>query len=225
MSPVSAAAPAPIVNAAPAEEDPFSDPFASEQAAAPTAAEPEPTPAPAPATDLSGYVKYKALYDYDARNADELSFKAGDMIMVHPGQDHEPGWLGGELDGKVGWFPEAFAERFVEGATDNTLQAIPEVAENGSDTSSWQDPGAAEAEQQQEEVKPVETEPAVAPAESAAVEEPAAPAATQPEPEPEPVAEPLNEKFVSVYPYNSEEPGDLVFDAGEVRFSKHVKCS
>ena len=217
VSPVSAAAPAPIVNAAPAEEDPFADPFASEQATAPTAAEPEPTQAPAPATDLSGYVKYKALYDYDARNADELSFKAGDMIMVHPGQDHEPGWLGGELDGKVGWFPEAFAERFVEGATDNTLQAIPEVAENGSDTSSWQDPGAAEAEQQQEEVKPAESEPAAAPAESAAVEE-AAPAAAQPEPEPEPTAEPLNEKFVSVYPYNSEEPGDLIFDAGEVTF-------
>ena len=212
VSPVTSTAPAPVVNAAPVEEDPFADPFASEQAAAPAAAaEPEPTPAPAPATDLSGYVKYKALYDYDARNADELSFKAGDMIMVHPGQDHEPGWLGGELDGKVGWFPEAFAERFVEGATDNTLQAIPEVAENGSDTSSWQDVGQAEAEQ--EEVKPAEPEPAAAPAESAAVEE-AAPAPAQPEP----AAEPLNEKFVSVYPYNSEEPGDLIFDAGEVTF-------
>ena len=30
--------------------------------------------------------------------------------MVHPDQPHEPGWLGGELDGKVGWFPEAYAE-------------------------------------------------------------------------------------------------------------------
>ena len=211
VSPVSAAAP--VVNAAPAEEDPFADPFASEQAAAPAAAEPEPTPAPAPATDLSGYVKYKALYDYEARNADELSFKAGDMIMVHPGQDHEPGWLGGELDGKVGWFPEAFAERFVEGSTDNTLQAIPEVAENGSDTSSWQDVGAAEAE----EAKTAEPEPVAAPVESGAVEE-AAPAAAQSEPEP--AVEPLNEKFVSVYPYNSEEPGDLIFEAGEVTVKK-----
>merc|ERR1719362_787498 len=140
VSPISAPAPAPVVNAAPIDEDPFADPFASDKAAAPAVAEPEQTPAPAPATDLSGYVKYKALYDYEARNADELSFKAGDMIMVHPGQDHEPGWLGGELDGKVGWFPEAFAERFVEGAaTDNTLQPIAEVAENGSDSSSFQD--------------------------------------------------------------------------------------
>ena len=219
VSPISAPAPAPVVNAAPIDEDPFADPFASEKAAAPAVAEPEQTPAPAPATDLSGYVKYKALYDYEARNADELSFKAGDMIMVHPGQDHEPGWLGGELDGKVGWFPEAFAERFLEGATDNTLQAIPEVAENGSDTSSWQDVGAAEVEQQLEEVKQAEPEPVAAPVESAAAEE-AAPVAAQPEPEP--TAEPLNEKFVSVYPYNSEEPGDLVFEAGQVVFKTRM---
>ncbi len=30
---------------------------------------------------------------------------------MHPGQPHEPGWLGGELNGKVGWFPEAYVER------------------------------------------------------------------------------------------------------------------
>ena len=40
-------------------------------------------------------------------------------------QDHEPGWLGGELGGKVGWFPEAFAERVVEGG--EHLQPIAEV--------------------------------------------------------------------------------------------------
>ena len=106
------------------------------------------------------------------------------MIMVHPGQDHEPGWLGGELNGKVGWFPEAYAERYVEGATDNTLQPIAEVAENGSDSSSFQEVGSEQNQAQE---------------------------APQPAP-----AEPLNEKFVSVYPYTSEEPGDLVFEAGEL---------
>ena len=54
----------------------------------------------------------------------------------------------------------------------------------------------------------------------AAAEE-AAPVAAQPEPEPS--AEPLNEKFVSVYPYNSEGPGDLVFEAGEVVFKTRVQ--
>jgi hypothetical protein len=33
------------------------------------------------------------------------------QFQVHPGQPHEPGWLGGELDGKVGWFPEAYVEK------------------------------------------------------------------------------------------------------------------
>ena len=31
-------------------------------------------------------------------------------IVVNPDQPHEPGWLGGELNGQVGWFPEAYAE-------------------------------------------------------------------------------------------------------------------
>ena len=48
-------------------------------------------------TDLTGYVQYRALYDYEARNPDELAFSVNDIIMVHPGQDHEPGWLGGEI--------------------------------------------------------------------------------------------------------------------------------
>ena len=107
VSPMSAVAPVVEPFNSVATEDPFADPFAN--------AEPENTsvhqPAPAPATDLSEYVKYKALYDYEARNADELSFHADDIIMVHPGQDHEPGWLGGELNGNVGWFPEAYAEK------------------------------------------------------------------------------------------------------------------
>ena len=190
-SPVSA--PQPVAQ----DPDPFADPFASSEPA-PAAAvseEPQRSPAPAAAADMSEYVKYKALYDYEARNEDELSFKADDFIMVHPGQDHEPGWLGGELNGKVGWFPEAYAERYVEGA-DNTLQPIAEVAENGSDTSSWQDTTEAVTEDQPAAAAPAEsTEPA-----------PAAPA--------EPAAEALNEKYVSVYPYTSEEPGDLVFDSG-----------
>merc|ERR550534_3575012 len=50
----------------------------------------------AASSDLTGYVQYRALYDYEARNPDELAFKVNDIIMVHPSQDHEPGWLGGE---------------------------------------------------------------------------------------------------------------------------------
>ena len=48
----------------------------------PTAAEPS-----APIVNSTvGYVQYKALYDYEARNTDELSFSCGDVLLVHPGQ-------------------------------------------------------------------------------------------------------------------------------------------
>merc|ERR1719244_2022155 len=186
--------------------DPFAaaaaDPFAAEPSAAAVHAE-----VTAAATDLTGYVQYRALYDYEARNTDELAFQVNDIIMVHPGQDHEPGWLGGELNGKVGWFPEAFAERVVEGATDQTLQPIAEVPENGSDSSSFQEVSAV-AEESANPVIPADIngfpeEPAVTAtpaAEPAAAEEPAAV---------------LNESYVSVYPYTSDEPGDLIFEAGE----------
>ena len=50
------------------------------------------------------------MYDYSSEDVDDLVLKVGDLIIVHPDQPHEPGWLGGELDGKVGWFPEAYAE-------------------------------------------------------------------------------------------------------------------
>lgn len=46
------------------------------------------------------------------------------FLKVHPGQPHEPGWLGGELNGKVGWFPEAYVERIAD--SQPTLQTITE---------------------------------------------------------------------------------------------------
>merc|ERR1719209_838112 len=36
----------------------------------------------AASSDLTGYVQYRALYDYEARNPDELAFKVNDIIMV-----------------------------------------------------------------------------------------------------------------------------------------------
>ena len=46
--------------------------------------------------------------------------------QVHPGQPHEPGWLGGELNGNVGWFPEAYVELATASSTavPSTLQPI-----------------------------------------------------------------------------------------------------
>merc|ERR1719341_1357680 len=151
----------------------------------------------AASSDLTGYVQYRALYDYEARNPDELAFKVNDIIMVHPSQDHEPGWLGGELAGKVGWFPEAFAERVVEGG-DQTLQPIAEVPENGSESSSFHDASAALGEQT-----------------AAASDGNGFQANFSDAPAPAATGEQLNEACVSIYPYASDEPGDLTFEAGE----------
>lgn len=30
----------------------------------------------------TGYVKYRAIYEFDARNSDEISFQPGDIVMV-----------------------------------------------------------------------------------------------------------------------------------------------
>ncbi|XP_069829177.1 intersectin-2 isoform X4 [Dendropsophus ebraccatus] len=60
------------------------------------------------------FVNYTALYPFEARNADELSFNAGDIIQVDENNTGEPGWLYGCLQGNVGWFPSNYAEKVPE---------------------------------------------------------------------------------------------------------------
>jgi hypothetical protein len=43
----------------------------------------------------------KALYDFTAENPEEISFKAGDMIMLNEVLDDN--WMHGSVNGKV-WF-------------------------------------------------------------------------------------------------------------------------
>jgi len=66
-----------------------------------------------PASDESraGCTKYRALYEFEARNHDELDLRPGDFVWVRPDQTgSEPGWLMGERDGMQGCFPEAYVE-------------------------------------------------------------------------------------------------------------------
>lgn len=58
-----------------------------------------------------GYVSYRAIYEFVGRNADELSFQPGDIVMVPLEQNAEPGWFAGEINGHTGWFPETYVER------------------------------------------------------------------------------------------------------------------
>ncbi|XP_032888316.1 intersectin-1 isoform X7 [Amblyraja radiata] len=67
-------------------------------------------------------VYYKALYPFEARSHDELTIQPGNVIMVDESQTGEPGWLGGELKGKTGWFPANYAEKILESELPPTLQ-------------------------------------------------------------------------------------------------------
>ncbi|CAN9500203.1 unnamed protein product [Ophioblennius macclurei] len=68
-------------------------------------------------------VYYRALYPFDARSHDEITITPGDVIMVDESQTGEPGWLGGELRGRTGWFPANYAERIPDGEAPISLRA------------------------------------------------------------------------------------------------------
>ncbi|XP_048512969.1 intersectin-2 isoform X5 [Athalia rosae] len=107
--------------------------------------------------DSTGAVKYRALYEFVARNQDEISFQPGDIIMVPPVQNAEPGWMAGEIRGHTGWFPESYVEpvevdtvisnsdTFVQqdSIEKRTLEGIAEVPENVSDAGSLGGEGPA----------------------------------------------------------------------------------
>lgn len=59
-------------------------------------------------------VYYRALYPFESRSHDEITIQPGDVVMVDESHTGEPGWLGGELKGKTGWFPANYAEKIPE---------------------------------------------------------------------------------------------------------------
>ncbi|CAJ0929964.1 unnamed protein product, partial [Ranitomeya imitator] len=84
----------------------------------------------APLTISQGDVKvvyYRALYPFDARSHDEIAIHPGDIIMVDESQTGEPGWLGGELKGKTGWFPANYAERLPESEFPSTAKQVTDT--------------------------------------------------------------------------------------------------
>ncbi|KAM4591207.1 intersectin-1 isoform 5-T5 [Odontesthes bonariensis] len=77
-------------------------------------------------------VYYRALYPFDARSHDEISIAPGDVIMVKgewvdESQTGEPGWLGGELRGRTGWFPANYAERIPDSEAPISLRSTASV--------------------------------------------------------------------------------------------------
>uniref|UniRef100_A0A146LNG8 Intersectin-1 n=2 Tax=Lygus hesperus TaxID=30085 RepID=A0A146LNG8_LYGHE len=159
------------------------------------------------ASDKPGYIKYRALYEFVARNSDELSFQPGDIIYVPSNQQAEPGWLSGEVRGCSGWFPESYVELMENGNIDNTiasttplpktpLEGIAEIGEPVSDSGS----GFGDDSKWPETVSQVE--PSTLDSTTAAVD--VSPSSTT-----------GFGTYVALYPYSSTEPGDLTFDQGE----------
>ncbi|XP_028323624.1 intersectin-1 isoform X6 [Gouania willdenowi] len=77
-------------------------------------------------------VYYRALYPFDARSHDEISITPGDIIMVDESQTGEPGWLGGELRGRTGWFPANYAERIPDSEAPISLRATVSATPNSA---------------------------------------------------------------------------------------------
>ncbi|XP_047542920.1 intersectin-1-like isoform X1 [Vanessa atalanta] len=133
-----------------------------------------------PATSAAA-PKWRCVYEFNARTADELSLQPGDLVSeaTAPRGDAEPGWRWGMARGQSGWFPESYvedinavqmyAETIEPLETKTQLEGIAEVPE----AEITNDLGGA--------MPPVEG----------------------------------GDFYIAAYPYNSSEPGDLVFEAGE----------
>nr|XP_016851724.1 PREDICTED: intersectin-2 isoform X3 [Anolis carolinensis] len=63
---------------------------------------------------LGDFVNYRALYPFEARNHDEISFNSGDIIQVTEKTEGEPGWLYGSFQERFGWFPSNYVEKVSE---------------------------------------------------------------------------------------------------------------
>lgn len=57
-----------------------------------------------------GKIRIRALYDYDATQDGDLSFRAGDMIIADGASFSGDGWVSGECEGNIGIFPANYTE-------------------------------------------------------------------------------------------------------------------
>ncbi|XP_068627180.1 intersectin-1 [Battus philenor] len=80
--------------------------------AAPTSGTEAVAPAGASVPAGTGSPRWRCVYEFNARTADELSLQPGDLVSeaVAPRADAEPGWRWGTARGQSGWFPESYVE-------------------------------------------------------------------------------------------------------------------
>jgi len=53
-------------------------------------------------------IKGVALFDFEAQDYNELDLQRGDVVFIL--QQNEDGWWGGELNGRLGFFPNTYIQ-------------------------------------------------------------------------------------------------------------------
>lgn len=150
--------------------------------------------------NYAGYARYRALYEFAGRNADEISFQPGDIVMVPLEQNAEPGWKAGEIGGHTGWFPETYVEPADD---DDGIGAAHDVA--------VAEPEAKSMSAIQSPVNENIPQPASVTSGANATEAPAEATAAAAA-----AGAGGDSQYIACYPYESAEPGDLTFVAGEL---------
>lgn len=56
-----------------------------------------------------------------------LEFNPVALLQVDESQTGEPGWLGGELKGKMGWFPANYAEKIPENEVPAPVKPVTDL--------------------------------------------------------------------------------------------------
>uniref|UniRef100_A0AAY4ABZ7 Intersectin 2b n=1 Tax=Denticeps clupeoides TaxID=299321 RepID=A0AAY4ABZ7_9TELE len=79
---------------------------------------------------------FKALYPFAARNDEELSFGADDLIEVDETIEREQGWLYGSRQGKMGWFPESYVEKQSKPVPPPKIALKPQIS-NSVSSRAW----------------------------------------------------------------------------------------
>merc|ERR1719419_735645 len=70
------------------------------------------------------------LFPYTAQNEDELTLQEGQLISIITKECEDKGWWKGELDGRVGVFPDNFVKRVSQHLSQENLgQSLPETPE------------------------------------------------------------------------------------------------
>ena len=68
--------------------------------------------------------QFMVLFPYKAQYEDELSLKEGQLITIITKNCEDKGWWKGEIEGKVGLFPDNFVKRVSQNMSEEVKRRI-----------------------------------------------------------------------------------------------------